>query len=299
MDLEININNSINKMESRFIVENRFEKTYPFPTENVRELFRNYDFAGKECLTVLGSSAQLFNMYLNGADKVTCFDTNPISYYYFNFLKAFIKSNLSTKKLLDLLCENTDCTATYRIISEYIEGDSKIYWDTLYEIYGSKIFVPQKIFHYIECRISDIEKYSGYLYDYQLEGIRKNIDKINPVFINCNILDLKGYLNGYYDFMYFSNIIQYSDIIYPFDSPTNALVKYKEILNSLLELLNTDGLAYLGYIYEYNNLESHQPWFDVKTRDEVFSEENYYYESFSAFGASSKEKTDGCLIYRK
>ena len=56
MDLERDLNKTIEMINSDSTY--RFDRVYPFATENVGACLSSYDFNNKDCLTVLGSGVQ-------------------------------------------------------------------------------------------------------------------------------------------------------------------------------------------------------------------------------------------------
>ena len=80
-----------------------FDMIYPFTTENINGMFSHFNFKDKDCLSVLGSSDQVFDMYLRGAKSVTAFDINPLTEYLFYLKKAALDANLTKEEYLDYL----------------------------------------------------------------------------------------------------------------------------------------------------------------------------------------------------
>ena len=66
-----------------------FDMIYPFTTENINGMFSHFSFKDKDCLSVLGSSDQVFDMYLRGAKSVTAFDINPLNTIYEDLAKKY------------------------------------------------------------------------------------------------------------------------------------------------------------------------------------------------------------------
>lgn len=282
----------------------RFDRIYPFPTENVTESLSQYDFKDKDCLTVLGSSAQALTMYLKGAKSVTCFDINPLTIYYFYLLKAYVLSEVSTSDFISLFDANKSFKTDkiYNRISNYLKGEYKEYWDILYEMYGYTLFRTNSyfenvLFNMIECKKKDISKYSYYNSSSNLKKLRKIIGDLEPEFINCNIVDLDKFLNKEYDVMYFSNIMQYSFEIFKCIEE-ESIVKYKDLVLNLSKKLKDDGKMYCGYMYEFQS-KWNTPVSDKRILDNIFSEPNFSYEYFKAFDPESVNSKDACLIYRK
>lgn len=107
-----------------------------------------------------------------------------------------------------------------------------------------------------------------------------------------------------YDFMYFSNIMQYVSEMYN-DNMINSLSKYRELLLKFKELLNKGGSMYASYIYGIDLLAiPNMDAFCLASIEHVFEHDLIEYKSFNAFknkfsafveGASK----DGVLVYSK
>ncbi len=95
--------------KAKYLIENHkfyrnrddiFDEIYPFTNENIKEMFDFFDFKDKNCLCVLGSSDQTFDMYLRGAKSVTAFDINPLTKYLFYLKRAALKADLTKEEYL-------------------------------------------------------------------------------------------------------------------------------------------------------------------------------------------------------
>ena len=309
--VENDINKAISIIDTNISFFDRFEKIYPFATENVYGCFSNYTFYNKDCLTVLGSSSQMLYMYLNGAKDVTTFDINSLSVYYFYFLKAFLLSNLEKEDLTAIFI-NGNTKITRKIIAKImkkLKGDAYIFWKELYNKYGEKIFTDFRLFHFVDC--PTIYHTSGYLDKENLQEIRKIIPNIEPNFINCNIKDLPKLLDRKYDLIYLSNIIAYVDEVGmygPLNEKKYCLLKYKKLLMEISKCLLKDyGWLYAGYIYEPNDYHSLEPLYDYRSRNIIFPRGDYFYHYFKGYNdieyeiktGNKRSKTDACLIYLK
>ena len=135
-----------------FFIENDdiFDMIYPFTTENINGMFSHFNFKDKDCLSVLGSSDQVFDMYLRGASSVTAFDINPLTEYFFYLKKAALDANLTKEEYLDYFCyRGTDNYAIFgnRLIKPFdirifdkiapnLKGNSYKFWNDLYNKYN-------------------------------------------------------------------------------------------------------------------------------------------------------------------
>ena len=281
----------------------QFKRIYPFATENVAGCFSGYDFKDKDCLTVLGSSVQALYMFMKGAKSVCAFDVNSLSIYYYEFLKAFIRSGLdfsSYRKLFIKSFGNRD--NTYKQILDCMDGDYRNYFKVLYDKYGSSILSNRKLFNTVVISKYACAKYNDIFRKENLEVLRSKINDLDFRFINSDINNLE--LDRSYDFMYFSNIMQYVSEMYN-DNMINSLSKYRELLLKFKESLNKGGSMYASYIYGIDLLAiPNMDAFCLASIEHVFEHDLIEYKSFNAFknkfsafieGASK----DGVLVYSK
>ena len=117
-----------------------FDMLYPFTTENINGMFSHFNFKNKDCLSVLGSSNQVFDMYLRGAKSVTAFDINPLTKYLFYLKRAALDANLTKEEYLDYFCYRDDYTIfdddsirpfdikIFDKIVPYLKGNSYKFW---------------------------------------------------------------------------------------------------------------------------------------------------------------------------
>ena len=301
MDLDRDLNKTIEMVNSKST--HRFDRIYPFATENVRACLSDYEFSNKDCLTVLGSGVQALYMFLKGARSVSTFDVNSLAIYYYEFLKAFILSGLdfsSYRKLFIKSFGNKD--NTYKKILDYMDGDYKTYFKVLYDKYGSNILSNRKLFNIVNNSRYECVKYNDIFKKENLKILRNNISNFKFEFVNSDINNLK--LNKNYDFMYFSNIMQYVSEMYN-DNMINSLKRYRDVLMNLFNNLNENGIAYLSYIYGIDilSLLSFNELY-LGCIEYVYGDDPIEYKSFGAFriclssfvdGASK----DGVMVYKR
>jgi hypothetical protein len=317
--LQHDLNKAISLLEY-YPYNKQFDYLYPFCNENIKELFSYFNLKDKDCLTVLGGSDQAFDMFLKGAKTVTAFDVNSLTKYYFFLKKAAILANLSLEEYKLFFCyENYDfnfnCNKSvfnkqvFNKIKDYLDENSYIFWNKLFNEYsGIKIRKPISLFNYDEPSVKVLETSILYFSEDNYLKLQKIAENINIDFIFCNINALYAQLSKTYDFMYFSNIIQYADGIFKEESQRENLIKYNKVLEYLMEYLNVDGNMLAGYIYmgEY----SHNDKISIankKLRNEIFKDDVYkhlYIKSMRFLADEVKNNIndtsqDMCLVYKK
>ena len=151
----------------------RFNKVYPFTTENIAG-YMDMDLTGKKIITVTGSGDHIINAILKGCNDITTFDINPLT-------KEFMELKLEKIKELSL--------------EEYLEFFSNLDKDK----YNYKYFDIQ---NKIDCNL--------YLNEVNYNIIKERLDEVKINFIESNVIDLE--LSSNYDYMFLSNISDYIEM---------------------------------------------------------------------------------------
>ena len=304
-----------------------FNMIYPFTTENIKDMLSCFDLKDKACLTVLGASDQVFDMYLMGAKSVTAFDVNPLAKYLFYLKKAGIEA-LTKEEYLDYFCyRGTDNYTIFqnRLIKPFdirifdkiapnLKDNSYKFWMNLYSKYSfSTIRESARLFNNDEYFRDTLEHTVAYLDDDNFEKLKEVSKNIKITFINKDIKELVLAKN--YDLMYFSNIIQYASSMFLKNTICETaylqrklpLEAFKNYIMSFKDNLNDNGIIIIGYIYTILDECYSNGIFNKEIRDEVFplDEFNYYYfKSINYYedpytSIDPKREKDACLVYKK
>lgn len=310
-----------------YIRKYQFERVYPFANENISGCLPLFDLEGKDCLVTLGSSDQALDLVLHGANSLTGFDINPLTKHYFYLKKAALEAGFTKQEYLDFFCfknyeaEYQDNSAPfhyefYRSLAPYLEGESKEFWHILFKNYKPlEIRRSTGIFMDDEMPAPVLEETVGYLEDDKYEQLQEKISGVQLTFINTDIKALPLRLKKPYDFMYFSNIIQYVDKMYSAPEILESsceiqcyqLNKYKNLLEKTSSFLREDGQMVAGYIYTLDEPLESIAIFNPKVREKVFMDDHYSYLRFRSLNSVewekkrnlSIEKEDACLVYQK
>ncbi len=247
---------------------------YPFTNEDIKGYLDNFDFEGKDVLSVLASSDQVFDIFLRGANKIDTFDINPLTKYYFYLKKAGIKT-LTRREFLKFF--NMYVTkpyvrkginylayekAIYKKISECLEGDYLSFWNTIYSEFSGKDF-PYDFYDSEHFAPGVLKHNTLYLSDSNYNELKNNIDKLELNFTNCNLKNLINQLKSKYDVMYLSNIPRW---MFDLDESADTLfkiiksdnIRFVNMLRKLSKNLNKNGVILANYCYscsEANDLE--------------------------------------------
>ena len=293
-----------------------FNRIYKFTNENIKDALSFFNLDGKKCLTVLGSSDQLFDMYLRGAKSVDSFDINPLTEYYMNLKIALLMYNSSLDEYMNFLCRTNNCNninynsfsyELYSQLEKYLDKKNSIFWNYLFEKNQKSLGVPGQLFKEDEEKNSILRKIIDYLNYSNFELVKNNISAYDAKYINCNVVNLSEKINQKYDFIYLSNIIRYVYQIFrgnkDCESEKQCLYKYKEMIMELSNYLNDNGSIVAGYLYNDCNNGFFDTFFNKSVR-QVFDTRNFKYLSFNGVNSivsndNSNTIKDSLIVYTK
>lgn len=287
-----------------------FDPIYPFSNENTKDCFAPFNLSNKKVLTVLSSSDQLFEMFLNGAREFDTFDINPLTKEYFYLKLSALMSKISKEEYLEFFCHmqyisslennhNSFNKETFEKIKLVLSSNYTKFWDELFSSYTPlDIRRPNRLFNDDEPNRRVLEKTLSYLESKNFQYIQNHIDELLFNFIESDIRNISSKLTSQYDLIYLSNIIKYAKSLFP----TNPLEEFKNIILELSNYLNPNGKIIAGYIYEIET-QNEIPINNKKYRDKVFFEEEFSYHYFKKIydikWNNPLKEHDGCLIYTK
>ncbi len=269
----------------------RFNSIYPFTSENIAGYMKDLDLTDKKVITVTGSTDHILNAVLQGATEITTFDINPLTKPYMD-LKISALKNLSYEDFIKLLLFESNMNLDYSIISKLdMSDESKMFWleqlskfnNNGNELRNSSLF-----------NLKYFNPYSKLWQNLYLEKNRYNLLKqqlkdAKITFINASLKDLK--IDENFDYMFLSNISDYLNLMYNSD----ALRKYRDLLNEFQERVNT---IYFAYLYDIGNSNPRTEIDDLRKVKEIFF--NFQQVEFkSALEGSSHDKKDGVLILKR
>lgn len=310
----------------RFIPKHhKFERIYPFTNENFKDALNKINLINKNSLTVLGSGDQTLDILLKGSDKITTFDINPLTKYYFYLKKAALQANLTLYEYLNFFCyrdypgenlinKNTFNLNTFDKLVPYLKKDDYDFWTSLFDEYTPKeIRAYNGLFNFDELKYNVLSQTINYLTDEkQFSLLKEKIPDLKLAFINQNIVDLPNVLNKNYDFIYLSNIIQYIDEIYNNPSKDKELQlinvkKFYQLIKELCNYLKDNGKLIAGYIYNYEIENNDNSIFNKDIRDEIFCDKEFNYHIFKGVNTYKKKlyfnglfgNEDACMVYSK
>ena len=269
----------------------RFNSIYPFTSENIAGYMKELDLTDKKVITVTGSTDHILNAVLQGATEITTFDINPLTKPYMD-LKISALKNLSYKNFIKLLLFESNINLDYSIISSLnMPNESKMFWleqlskfnNNGIELRNSSLF-NTKYFNPNSKLWQNL-----YLEKNKYNLLKQRLNYANISFINASLNDLK--IDEHFDYMFLSNISDYLNLMYKSD----ALRKYRDLLNEFQERVNT---IYFAYLYDIGNSNPRTEIDDLRKVKEIFF--NFQQVEFkSALEGSSQDKKDGVLILKR
>lgn len=223
-------------------------RTYRISNENLKELFKHLKLKNKRVATVGSSGDQLIMSLMSGAKEVDLIDLNISAKHFIELKLAAIRA-LNFEEFKKFMEVFPDCMVAqenfwiYRKISHLLPRETQQFWDTiilsegytelLFEMYHNTGNLKGK-FNWLPF-LSDETEYE------KCQEVLNNGDyKINYIF--GELKDFPKKLNGKYDLILLSNILDYYDInIYDRgydDTPKHFLDVVKKLYQNNL---NVDG----------------------------------------------------------
>jgi len=201
---------------------------FRFSNENLDKLFENLNIKGKRVATVGSSGDQAIHCLYNGAKEVELIDVNFMAKPYTELKIAGIKA-LTFDEFSDLIDDiPKKLPKYYKKLSHYLKGDTKNFFDEL---------VIEGTIKEFGRMLQNNDKFGSKFYEnafdyYQLKDILLK-DDYQIKFTMAELEDFPKKLNGEYDLILLSNIIDY------FDDLINKefllfLATVKELLNKNL-----------------------------------------------------------------
>lgn len=252
-----------------------YTRIYPFNTEDSASVFkkRKENIEGKDVLTVTGSGDALLDLFLNGAENVTCFDCNGLAKYYAKLKFYAIKSGMSFEEYKEFFLGNQigNYVLTKNIYDKFKDTiddeDTRTFWDSLYnyenqtELHIANNYENLLTYRIIGLMMSEVNKTCGNPNSYFNEGNYQKLQEIlqaksmeNLEFKDVSLLELPNELEASkrkFDYMYLSNIIDFTSLYIFKDKVGDRLEIFRDfIFKELSRCLNNDGIIDVGYLAE-------------------------------------------------
>ena len=225
---------------------NELSPAYLFTTENISGYLDNLNLEGKDVLTVVGSGDHILNAILKGAKKVDAFDISTYAIMLYYLKEAAIKT-LTYQEFIEFFFYRESQSDYYKKIRLSLEPGSLTFWDYIYNQMGFKLF-HASIFrgnYYSYAPIAQVRKLSfisSYLTEKNYNYLKT---KINDCKITCYQRECKDLYDilSMYDYMFFSNIIQYQI--------DGDLEKFRTSISRYFTKLEIGGEIKVGYLYGF------------------------------------------------
>ncbi len=252
----------------------KYSKIYMHTTENIKDFIRCFDLKDKDVFTIAGSGDQALNAYSYGAKSVDIFDINPLTKCSVDLKVSGAKALTYEEFIHFFFSEFSEYFSEhlYESIYPYLESDTKILFDTLFNKVGVKKTL-KGLYYQINPTLEKMKKMNLYLDEYYYYLLKNNLKDKKVEFIEESITDIDKRLNKKYDMMMFSNISDSLNSIYGI----NHLQCFKELIASLIEYLNLYGTIEVGYIYGcYSKMKVTSDFINKNKREKVFTTDEYH-----------------------
>lgn len=250
-----------------------YSRAYFCTNENIKNYLKIID--GKKnmkALCVLASGDHTFNLITKGIFNIDTFDLNNIAPYFalglkralimkYNYLEYLKVNSMLTNRLANL----EELTSFIHDLLPSLDKKERKFWKEIssynyerqknsHEIINLFYLITQNAMGFKKSERGNLylESETSYL------QLQKNIPKANITFQNT---DIKNLNYKKYNLLLFSNILTYYERQYkiPFD-----FEERKRILNYLESLSEEEGLIYLNYLFENENLRQKANWQEIE-----------------------------------
>lgn len=255
-------------------------KLYSFATENVAGYMAHFNRI-RSVLTVTGSGDQAFHAILNGARDVTCFDCNQFASFWVE-LKLCAISNLSWIEFRNFFLRNSDSQLdyeTYLRLKNNLTQNAKDFFNSLYinNCYSGSILRESNLFN-LKFDIDTIKISTiSYLKDEKKYHDLKSLLLLTSIdYILCDVNKVSKFIpkNKKFDLILLSNISDYICEMYP-DSKSALQEFSNNVLNTLSNHLNPNGVLAAAYIYDIESKISRSEVDNPQLREKYFSKPDY------------------------
>ena len=227
------------------LLHQEFNTVYPFTNENIAGYMKDLDLTNKKIITVAGSGDHVINAISRGATDITVFDINPLAKYYLDLRIAAIK-NLSYHNYVHTFLYRDNNMDSSQIESFDMPEDSMKFWiEKLYLRNGGWLSLRKSSMfnqEFIDPKL--VYLCNLYFDEYVYEEIKKRLDNTSIIFHNTNLKNLE--LKQQYDYMFLSNISDYSNLMYD----SNPTENYAYLMQEFLKYVQTIYMSYLFGITE-------------------------------------------------
>lgn len=252
-----------------------YTRIYPFNTEDSSSVFKIQEdkIRNQDTLTVTGSGDFLLDLFMNGANTVTCFDINGLAKFYASLKFSFIKAGMSYSEFEDFFLGKDTIILSKVIYDKYsssLDKNLKRFWDALYEylnvnngkLLNSEHNLFYKIYNFFGTANRSYHNNSSYFGNEEnytkLQDILKNKNLNDINFVDSSLFDLPEKLaDKKYGYVYLSNILDFTDLYFDNKEELDRKLAFKEfVLKNLTNIVVDNGTIDVGFVaknWQLNN----------------------------------------------
>lgn len=241
-----------------------YNRIYLFTNENVNAYLKAAEFQpGQKALSVLASGDQAFNLIFKGVKDIDTFDINKLTEFYVFGLKMAIITKCNYQEfistystLLNPTTSEDTITAIIYDLLPYMDEKYRVYWKEVLDLFCKNKFDAyanpkiRNLISVIKSEPSSIKaatiRNTYLLNEANYNQFKINLSQANLTFKHSNILDLNQNFNSKYNYLLFSNILDY--IWHQWGMMWN-MDKLNDFIESLMPLLNDEAIIFLHYCF--------------------------------------------------
>lgn len=231
------------------------DKAFAISNEQLDNLFKHFDLAGKKVVTVGSSGDQALNAILKGSKNITIIDANIFTRVFIEYKLAVIKT-YDFKSFSDIFIKSDFFDwKVYSKISHLLSKNVQFFWDSLmiditenhYETNLDAKILKEKMLI-----VDHRDRHSKFYKDentYNKLQSLLNDPELSISFLNAYLENFPSVLNNKYDFIYLSNIYDY----YKDDKEKTFIDTIRKLYKNNLK---NNGLILVNYNFNEENEDS-------------------------------------------
>ena len=304
------ITEQVKRNKSYFLGEHftNGQKVYFWTNENIKGFIDTKKDIDK-ALVISAGGDMIFSLIHNGVLNIDSFDTNAFTIYFIALKQALILK-YNYQEFIDIINVLTNSQTSLEELTSilldlipYIDTKYQAFWQDIinynYSI-QSQYHTNLNLFDLITIGIGNIKniKYGlNYLENERsYNKLKKNIPNSNVTFTNCNGLELKDVFKNKYDMLYLSNIMDYFIDTWGFNYNIELL---KDYIDSLDNLMNSEGIMYLKYIFLYNTEHFTREHLLYQTNITVNEFREQISDDIVTFPSLTYHKVNSAMLYKR
>lgn len=227
-----------------------YSPAYLTTTENINGYYDLMNFKNKNILTVVGSSDQIFEAINRGAKNVDAFDISIYAIMFYYLKEAALKALTYEEYISFFYFDNSFNKCSFLKLIPYLNEKALSFWKLIFHVNNPKKVIMSPfltemnyLINNFGLTINNLKNVTSYLDKNNFNLLKEKINLVNIRIFLKEVKELDS-INGIYDYIILSNIIDYQH---------NYYYLFMEAINRYMEKITLNGEIKVGYLYRKPN----------------------------------------------